>query len=490
MSKVYPRHGAGGGAGGGERIRQTYQAPRAKPQAQQQYRSRPAGGGGGGAGTGGDDDYWPSLFTILCSIPVIFLVYHYTCKLLSKIIWGSLPISVEVSGPRSDQNLAPEECLYHWLLEWLSKNTRNLQNSTVRLRPERNDRGRVRMRLVRYPGFGTTNFYYHGTNIKMERMMIGSSEGKGGYEKIIMSFVSSRRNRTLLYELLEECKPKLAIKSGDSSDDEQERRVNIFGLVTSTQNGNPYWRMIGGGGGRKKRPITTVILPEVARDRLEMDVREFLKEAKWYLEKGIPYRRTYLLHGPSGCGKSSLVRAIAGDFSYDICTLSLASKSLTDETLNVLLNEAPENSILLLEDLEEAVLKALSSSSSPSLTLGGLLNCLDGVGSTEGRIIFIITNSIDKLPPALIRPGRVDMKLHLDYPDDDQLKQVYARFYPEAGIRMKAEFVKRVRELRINVTMAQIQGLFMFYKKDGQDVIDNVMEYFQDQFLVTELEPQ
>jgi len=177
---------------------------------------------------------------------------------------------------------------------------------------------------------------------------------------------------------------------------------------------------------------------------------------------------------------------MAGDLGYDICTLSLASKSLTDETLNILLNEAPENSILLLEDLEEAVLKAQSS----SLTLGGLLNCLDGVSSAEGRVLFMTANSIDKLPPSLIRPGRVDMKLHLDYPDDDQLKQLYARCYPEAGIRMKAEFVKRVRELRINVTMAQIQGLFMFYKKDGQDVIDNVMEYFQDQFLVTELEPQ
>ena len=44
------------------------------------------------------------------------------------------------------------------------------------------------------------------------------------------------------------------------------------------------------------------------------------------------------------------------------------------------------------------------------LTLSGLLNAIDGVTSSEGRIVFMTTNYVDKLDPALIRPGRVDYR--------------------------------------------------------------------------------
>ena len=40
------------------------------------------------------------------------------------------------------------------------------------------------------------------------------------------------------------------------------------------------------------------------------------------------------------------------------------------------------------------------------VTLSGLLNALDGVASSEGRIVFMPTNYVDRLDPALIRPGR------------------------------------------------------------------------------------
>ncbi len=116
MSKVYPKHSKVVGGGSGERIRSTFQSggggpggrqqqqarpqpqqarqqQQARPQqqqqqqnyGQQQQRSRPQGG---------LDDYWPSMFTILCSIPVIFILYHYICKLLSHIIWGSLTVKI------------------------------------------------------------------------------------------------------------------------------------------------------------------------------------------------------------------------------------------------------------------------------------------------------------------------------------------------------------------------------------------------------------
>lgn len=47
------------------------------------------------------------------------------------------------------------------------------------------------------------------------------------------------------------------------------------------------------------------------------------------------------------------------------------------------------------------------------VTFSGLLNCLDGVASTEARILFMTTNYLERLDPALVRPGRVDVKEYI-----------------------------------------------------------------------------
>ena len=47
------------------------------------------------------------------------------------------------------------------------------------------------------------------------------------------------------------------------------------------------------------------------------------------------------------------------------------------------------------------------------MTLSGLLNAIDGVTSTEGRIMFMTTNYEERLDPALKRPGRIDYKVFI-----------------------------------------------------------------------------
>lgn len=69
---------------------------------------------------------------------------------------------------------------------------------------------------------------------------------------------------------------------------------------------------------------------------------------------GIPYRRGYLLHGPPGCGKSSFITALAGELERGICVLNLSERGLTDDRLNHLLAVAPQQTIILLEDIDAA----------------------------------------------------------------------------------------------------------------------------------------
>merc|ERR1712151_1051684 len=59
-----------------------------------------------------------------------------------------------------------------------------------------------------------------------------------------------------------------------------------------------------------------------------------------------------------------------------------------------------------------------------ALSLSGLLNVLDGVVDSPGRILVMTSNHPEKLDPALIRPGRINKRLHLGYMDAEQLCQL------------------------------------------------------------------
>ncbi|XP_035711332.1 mitochondrial chaperone BCS1-like isoform X2 [Folsomia candida] len=221
----------------------------------------------------------------------------------------------------------------------------------------------------------------------------------------------------------------------------------------------------------------------------------------WYVEKGIPYRRGYLLHGPPGCGKSSLVKAISGELGYNICVVSL-SQRLTDDTVTELLNRAPEKSVILLEDIDAAFgsreEKDLGESGGPKsspafyghphsfLTFRGLLNALDGVASSDdGQIVFLTTNYPERLDPALIRPGRVDLKVRIDYPDDAQIGGMFDKFYNANDVKwegVREKFIQVVRGVKVKVSLAMIQGLLFWYRDDPREALEKAEEYFEEQF--------
>ena len=56
---------------------------------------------------------------------------------------------------------------------------------------------------------------------------------------------------------------------------------------------------------------------------------------------------------------------------------------------------------------------------------------MDGVYGVHGRILLISTNHIEKLDPALIRPGRVDLCLEMGYTTPEMFEQFVGLFYPE-----------------------------------------------------------
>ena len=111
---------------------------------------------------------------------------------------------------------------------------------------------------------------------------------------------------------------------------------------------------------------------------------------------------------------------------------------------------------------------------SQQVTFSGLLNCLDGVVSTEERIVFMTTNYLDRLDTALVRPGRVDMKVKIDYASFSQIRRTFERFYPNAAASESKRFSETVEKTGRNYSMAQLQGYFLLYKEDSNGALGNV----------------
>ncbi|KAL5114418.1 Complex III assembly protein translocase and chaperone [Pleosporales sp. CAS-2024a] len=230
---------------------------------------------------------------------------------------------------------------------------------------------------------------------------------------------------------------------------------------------------------RRKRPLDSVVLDKGVKERLVEDMEAFIASRTWYLDRGIPYRRGYLLHGPPGTGKSSFIQAVAGHLDFNIAMLNVSERGLTDDRLNHLLTKVPRRTLVLLEDVDVAFMNRNEAGpdgyASASVTLSGLLNALDGVASAEERIMFLTTNHVERLDEALIRPGRVDMTVRLGEATEYQMEQLWDRFYAEfdASGEAKRRFLARVKELGLVDCMstAALQGLFLYNKNDVEGAI-------------------
>ncbi|CAO1627041.1 unnamed protein product [Jaminaea pallidilutea] len=299
------------------------------------------------------------------------------------------------------------------------------------------------------PGPGTHYFRYANTWIRLSRERHGKliDVGTGNpWETLTLTTLYSSRG--VFSKLLGEAEGLASAK--------------VEGKTTVYTAWGLEWRAFGNP--RKARQLDSVVLTEGQRERLVADISAFLSRGGWYGRRGIPYRRGYLLHGSPGSGKTSMVQALAGQLDLNICLLNLSERGLTDDKLNHLLSMAPERSVLLLEDIDAAFpsrtpssvdneggadqggsSSSAATSRTPSqreyqtsVTFSGLLNALDGVASGESRIVVMTTNHVDRLDPALIRPGRVDLIEELGDADQGMVRDLFERFYGESAQRRAA----------------------------------------------------
>ncbi|KAG0494784.1 hypothetical protein HPP92_005778 [Vanilla planifolia] len=230
-----------------------------------------------------------------------------------------------------------------------------------------------------------------------------------------------------------------------------------------------------------QHPMTfdTLAMETELRQMVEEDLTRFMKRKEYYKRIGKAWKRGYLLHGPPGTGKTSLIAAMANYLRYDIYYLDL-KEVRSNNTLQILLLHTSNKSMLVIEDIDSSIVmqkreEEVEVKTSSRMTLSGLLNFIDGLWSTSGeeRIIVFTTNHKDRLDPALIRPGRMDVHIHMGYCSPSSFRVLASNYH---GIDEHPLF-REIEELlgKVEATPAEIAEE-LTRRTDADEAIDSIIK--------------
>ncbi|KFK27298.1 hypothetical protein AALP_AA8G364200 [Arabis alpina] len=261
-----------------------------------------------------------------------------------------------------------------------------------------------------------------------------------------------------------------------------------------------------------KHPSTfdTLAMDPIKKQQIMDDLLDFAEGQLFYQKTGRAWKRGYLLYGPPGTGKSSMIAAMANYLGYDIYDLELTEVHSNSE-LRKLLMKTSSKSIIVIEDIDCSInltnrkknstnavtqksyydpeTRTGSGSGSGSgeesgngntITLSGLLNFTDGLWSCCGseRIFVFTTNHIEKLDPALLRSGRMDMHIYMSYCNFPSLKILIKNYlgYKEEDVNDDVwKEMERVVD-KAEMTPADVSEALIKNRRDKEKAIRELLD--------------
>lgn len=269
-------------------------------------------------------------------------------------------------------------------------------------------------------GYGTHFFFYKYRLFWFSKGALQSTGSDKEKQNIVIKTLG--RNQKPLMDLVED----FAVKP-------KETDLNIYAYKEE-------WDVISR---INKRPLNSVILRKDIKDSLVENLSYFFDNREWYVKRGLSYKQTYILHGLPGTGKSSTIKALASNFNKNICLIDITS--MGNAVFEKAMATVPRNSIVLIEDFDScrALHTRVDSESdeisklselTEVLSLSKVLNVLDGVVSLDDTVVFLTTNHLEKIDPAMTRKGRVDYIYEIPYLEDAEVKEYIHLMYHDAVI--------------------------------------------------------
>lgn len=219
----------------------------------------------------------------------------------------------------------------------------------------------------------------------------------------------------------------------------------------------------------KVKPLAKTILNPSKKKYIMDDITAFVESEEWYVNISVPYKRGYCFYGPPGTGKTTLALGIANHLKRNIYCLNLNCLD-DDSKLPILFANMPANAVLLLEDIDRVFAGRENVKEGSKVTFSGLLNCMDGAFYKHGLTTIITTNHIDKLDEALLRTGRVDVKMEIPRPSDREISSYLSLFYEEP-INVVGNF---------SITMSDIQEICLRHRHCPEEATEEIISLIKN----------
>lgn len=212
------------------------------------------------------------------------------------------------------------------------------------------------------------------------------------------------------------------------------------------------------------KPITNVILNPETKSKITKDIDTFLLSEQWYKDVHIPYKRGICFYGPPGTGKTTISLALANYTNRNVYCLNLNCID-DDSKLPRCFGNMNDNSILLIEDIDRVFSGRDNVKEGSKITFSSLLNCLDGAFYKHGLITIITTNHIEKLDEALLRTGRIDLKVEIPLPTEREISEYLSLFYKQ-DIQIEGDF---------DLKMSDVQEICISNRSNSDKAIETIL---------------
>jgi len=184
---------------------------------------------------------------------------------------------------------------------------------------------------------------------------------------------------------------------------------------------NVRWSDVGGLAQLKERLLEAVEWP--------------LRYAPLFAQAGVRPSKGILLSGPPGCGKTLLAKAIATESQVNFISVkgpALLSKYIGESERQVrdIFHKARQAApcIIFFDELDALMPArggAVSDTPVTDRVLSQFLTELDGIEELKGVLVLGATNRLDRLDPAMIRPGRFDQVVEIPQPEDSERREIF-----------------------------------------------------------------
>lgn len=216
--------------------------------------------------------------------------------------------------------------------------------------------------------------------------------------------------------------------------------------------------------------VKNTIVTDTVKKSFYDDVHNFINNEQFYLDRGLPYKRGYILHGEPGCGKTSLIKAIANQYKLPIFIVDLNMVYDNSEFVK-LMNDINSHIIddqkylVVFEDIDRTTLIS-SRWGRDNITMDCFLNVLDGLDEYYGRITILTANDISKMRenPALVRAGRIDVIVEIPMCSHLQILSILQFYFKDF------DPVTTILDKNVTITPSQLTQL-IFTLNDVNKII-------------------